>query len=96
MRTLVVTRSVVKFLVSVVPFAAFATTTTQSQVPGAALTTAQAEVMIDPPAPLQAPPKMTSKAFGILTSCQSGYHGGLDDQAIARCIAVHGAKGDAE
>jgi hypothetical protein len=85
-----------KSLVSVIAFAALGTVTTQAQVPGEALTTAQAQINIVPAVPIQPEPKMTPEAFGALISCQSVYQGGLEDAAVTRCIAGQGAKGASE
>lgn len=85
-----------KSLVSVVAFAAFGTVTTHAQVPGEALTTAQAQINVVPVAPIQAEPKLTPEAFGALMSCQSVYQGGLDDAAVVRCIAGQSTKGASE
>jgi hypothetical protein len=88
MRTLVLTTLAVRLLLSLVPFAAFGTFATHAQVTGAAPTTAEAEVIIVPPAPIQRAPNMTAEAFGRLISCQSGYQWGLDDDAVACCVDV--------
>lgn len=85
-----------KSLISVIAFSVFGTVTTHAQVPGGALTTAQAEINIVPAAPIQAEPKMTPEAFALLISCQSLYQGGSDDDGIAGCIAGRSAKGVSE
>jgi hypothetical protein len=92
---IVLTTFAVRLLVSLVPFAAFGAIRTHAQVPVAS-TMPAAEVIAVPPAPAQAAPNMTTEAFGRLISCQSGYQGGLDDEAIARCVAVQSAKGTAQ
>ena len=85
-----------KMLSSVVTLTAIGTVTTLSQVRGQALTTAQAEIITVPTVRIQPAPKMTPEGFGILISCQIGYQGGLDDDAIARCVEAQTGKGAAE
>jgi hypothetical protein len=96
MRTLILTTMAVRFFVSLVPFAAFGTITTHAQVPGAALSTAEAKVIVVPAAPIAAEPKLTTETFRMLISCQTGYQGGLDDHDIARCVVVQMAKAAAQ
>jgi hypothetical protein len=90
---LVLTTLAVRLLVSLVPFAAFGAIKTHAQV---AVSMPEAEVIAVPPAPVQAAPNMTTEAFGRLIACQSGYQGGLDEEAIARCVAVQSARGTAQ
>ena len=93
---LVLTTLAVRLLVSLVPFAAFGAIGTHAQVPGGASTMAEAEVISVPPSAATTAPNMTTEAFGRLIACQSGYQGGLDDEAIARCVAVQSARGTAQ
>ena len=71
MRTLVLTTSTVRLLLTLVPFAAFGPITTHAQVPGAALTTAQAEVIGVPPAPLQDQGGLDDQAIASCIGVQS-------------------------
>ena len=89
MRTLVHTILAIRLLVSVVLFAAFGAIVTHAQTLGeASLPTADNEIITVPAAPIQMAPQRMSDAFRMLIRCRNVYQGGLDDDAVARCIVV--------